>query len=637
MSAPMMADAEAQGVIRRLPETLVNRIAAGEVIERPAAVVKELVENAIDAGATQIHIAWRDGGRRAISIADNGRGMSSSDLQLAVERHATSKLQDDQLVHISTLGFRGEALPSIGAVARLTITTRQPGSDHGWQLEVAGGKLGKPEPAARQPGTTVAVNDLFYATPARLKFLKAARTETTTAMDTVTRLAMAHPLIGFTVKSEDRTVLNLPAADLATTDVDVAQAQRLDALMGQDFIANAVPLAVERPVGDNTETAIRLTGWIGLPTHGRASSKFQYLFVNGRPVRDKLFLGAIRAGYMDVMASDRHGMVALFLDIPAPELDINVHPAKTEVRFRDAGRIRSLIVTSIRHALADAGVRVSSERSAATLNSMAAGHQPAATENSTPVTSTMPGFMDQAPPSARFFGQGARPGSLPSVRSIMPGMAPPSDQVTSSPVSDEAAAADNPHPLGAAVAQLHDTYIVAQTPQGLVLVDQHAAHERIVFERMKAKLADNETVPAQRLLLPVVVELPEGDVAELMDCAEALTKLGLELEAFGPGAVAVQSVPAMLGKTDAAALVRDLADRLQEIDSADLLTRALHEVCATMACHGSVRAGRRLNVDEMNTLLRQMEATPAASQCNHGRPTFITLDLSAVERLFDRR
>ncbi|MEO0393193.1 MAG: DNA mismatch repair endonuclease MutL [Pseudomonadota bacterium] len=629
-------------IIRRLPDTLVNRIAAGEVIERPAAVVKELVENAIDAGATQIDIAWRDGGRRAITIADNGLGMDDEDLALAVTRHATSKLDDDQLVHIATLGFRGEALPSIGAVARLTITSRRRDQDHGWHLAVEGGQLQPVEPAARQPGTTVEVRDLFFATPARLKFLKAARTETANAMDTVTRLAMAHPRVGFTVKSEDRTVLNLLAADLTAADEADALAQRLDALVGQDFIANALPLVVERPdvldgVDDPDAGTIRLTGWVGLPTHGRASNKFQYFFVNGRPVRDKQLLGAARAGYMDVMASDRHAMLALFLDMPPRSLDVNVHPAKTEVRFRDAGRIRSLVVTAIRQTLAEAGVAVSRDRSADALARMT----PTPTADISRADGadpwqppSQPGFMDHAAPSARFHGTGPveRRPSLPSAQAVMASIeaGKPHAPVAPEPLTSE-------YPLGAAVAQVHENYIVAQTPDGLVLVDQHAAHERIVFERMKASLAVDEVVKAQRLLLPVVVELPEGDAGQLMAHAEALGKLGLELESFGPGAVAVQSTPAMLGQVDAAALIRDLTDRLDEVDSADLLTRSLHEVCATMACHGSVRSGRRLNEAEMNALLRQMEETPAASQCNHGRPTFITLELADIEKLFDRR
>ncbi|MEM6902199.1 MAG: DNA mismatch repair endonuclease MutL [Pseudomonadota bacterium] len=629
--------------IRRLPENLVNRIAAGEVIERPAAVVKELVENAIDAGASQIDIAWRDGGKRQITIADNGRGMDQDDLLLSIERHATSKLEDEALVDIRTLGFRGEALPSIGAVARLQITSRAKGADHGWQLAVEGGRVGQVEPAGRQPGTTVEVRDLFFATPARLKFLKTARTETTMAMELVHRLAMAHPAIGFTVKSEERTVLNLPAADLAAIDQDELLARRLDTVIGHDFIANAIPLSIERPTPDGSEGTIRLTGWAGLPTHGRASSKFQYLFVNGRPVRDKLLLGAVRAGYMDVMASDRHAMAALFLNLPSAELDVNVHPAKTEVRFRDAARIRALIVTGLRTALAEAGVQVSTQRSEATLAELAKSPTPfpagsfspgsfqAGSNSSKPIypprdmggwaQEPANGFMDNAPPASRFSGAG-------------PNLPNSSMQAANAAVMEPVV---GQYPLGAAVAQLHNTYIVTQTAHGLVLVDQHAAHERIVFETMKSRLAEGETVAAQRLLLPVVVELGEGAAATLLESADDLAQLGLEVEPFGTGAVAVQSVPALLGKTETADLVRDLADRLDEIESADLLNRALHEVCATMACHGSVRAGRRLTMAEMNALLRQIESTSAASQCNHGRPTFITLDLASVEKLFDRR
>lgn len=631
---PMTERDSPAAVIRRLPETLVNRIAAGEVIERPAAVIKELVENAIDAGASQIDIAWRDGGRRAISVADDGCGMDVEDLRLSVERHATSKLMDEALVQIATMGFRGEALPSIGAVARMTISTRRPDQPHGWQLTVEGGVIGEAAPCGRQPGTTVAVDDLFFATPARLKFLKSPRTESGHALEAVSRLAMSRPLVGFSVRSDDRQLLKLPAADLGTIDAEEALARRLDAVIGNEFIRNAVRLAVERP-------DIRLTGWIGLPTHARGSAKHQYLFVNGRPVRDRLLIGAIRAGYMDVMASDRHPMLALFLDLPVEELDVNVHPAKTEVRFRDAARVRALIVTGIRTTLAEAGVRVSSSRSGMAVQAFRPDGAPSA--GAMPVAT---GFADNSGLSAvagRFSGPGpvlaGRYGAPnlpaldlpPAARSAIPAAGAVPATATLSPPPD----AD--YPLGAAVAQLHGNYIVAETAAGLVLVDQHAAHERIVFERMKAHLAAGEQVPAQRLLLPVVVELAEADAARLGDQAEALAQLGLELEPFGPGAVAVQAVPAMLGRTDAAGLVRDLADRLDDFDSADLLSRALNEVCATMACHGSVRSGRRLNRDEMNALLRQMEATPAASQCNHGRPTFVTLDLAAVEKLFERR
>lgn len=604
--------------IRLLPPTLVNQIAAGEVVERPASAVKELVENALDAGATRIDVVLVEGGQALISVTDDGCGMGPDDLELAVERHATSKLPDDDLVHIRHLGFRGEALPSIGSVARLTLTSRPRGGDSAWSLCVEGGAKGTPQPAAHPPGTRVEVRDLFFATPARLKFLKAPRTELSHAVDTLERLAMAHPAVGFSLSDGTRSVLKLAAQ---RGERAAAQLSRLAAIIGRDFEANAVRLDAERD-------GVRLTGWAGLPTFNKGTNAYQYLFVNGRPVKDRLVVGAVRGAYQDVLGHDRHPVVALFLELDAQAVDVNVHPAKAEVRFRDSGLVRGLIVSAIRHALAEAGHRASSTLGVAALGALGAHAAPPrpTTQYQWHPAAPRPSFAQVQQAATAFAPSGGLSEALPNLS--LPPSAPAEETPAETPDLD--------HPLGAARAQLHDTYIIAETRDGLVIVDQHAAHERLVMERMKAALAQGP-VKTQALLLPEVVDLGEAGAARVADAAEQLAQLGLVVEAFGPGAVAVREVPALLGDCDVQGLVRDLADDLAEWGEALALTEKLGTICATMACHGSVRSGRRLSVAEMNALLRQMETTPLSGQCNHGRPTHVSLRLADVEKLFGRR
>jgi DNA mismatch repair protein MutL len=594
--------------VRRLPETLVNRIAAGEVIERPAAAVKELVENALDAGAARIEVTLGQAGRALIEVVDDGCGMRRDDLELAVERHATSKLPDDDLVRIRTLGFRGEALPSIGAVARLEIASRARGEPGGWRIEVEGGRKSPPIPAAQPEGTRVSVRDLFYATPARLKFLKGERSEIMAASDVIERLAMAHPGVAFKLVNDGRNVLRLDAAQGELLDARLA---RVAAVIGRDFLANALRIEAERD-------GIRLTGHIGLPTYHRANSLQQFLFVNGRPVRDRLLAGAVRGAYADFLAGDRHPAVALFLDLPPEEVDVNVHPAKAEVRFRDPNLVRGLIVASLRNALAEAGHRASTT----VANDAIAALRPAGAPPR-PYPTWRP-----AASAPRGFAQAALAYQAQAPLGVL-------DQPSAPPAADSAPAAEN-FPLGVARAQLHETYIVAQTADGVVLVDQHAAHERLLYERMKEQL-DAGKVARQTLLIPEVVELDEPSVERLAQRAAEFAELGLVLEAFGPGAVVVREVPALMGDGDVQALVRDLADELAEHGDAFSLRERLGEVCGTIACHSSVRAGRRLTQPEMDALLRQMETTPHAGQCNHGRPTYVELKLADIEKLFGRR
>src|SRR5580704_7960981 len=593
--------------IRQLPPVIVNRIAAGEVIERPAAAVKELVENAIDAGATRIEVVLREGGQALIAVSDNGAGMTPDELSLAVERHCTSKLPDDNLLEIAALGFRGEALPSIGAVSRLRIVSRPPAADSAWEIRVEAGDKHAPVPAAHPRGTRVEVRDLFFATPARLKFMKTPRSERDQAVDTVKRLAMAYPAIAFTVIGDDDRVLLRLAAETGTLTDDDPRRARLAALLGRDFAENSVAVDAER-------AGFRLTGRIGLPTLNRGLPRDQYLVVNGRPVRDRLLVGAVRGAYQDVLARDRHPVVALFVDGPASEIDVNVHPAKSEIRFRDAGLIRGLIVGALRHALDAAGHRASTTVADAAL---AAFRAPNGTSTGSPA---MPRFA--LPP-------GSAPRALYETGNAFLAPAPAAE--IAAPPADEAET-----PLGNARAQLHGTYILAETASGIVLVDQHAAHERIVHERMKEALAERG-VARQALLLPEVVELDPTLAARLAARAEELAEFGLILESFGPGAVVVREVPALIRGLEVAALVRDLAEELAEWDDALSLKERIDSVCGTLACHNSVRAGNRLSQAEMDALLRQMEATPNSGQCNHGRPTYVTLALSDIERLFGRR
>jgi DNA mismatch repair protein MutL len=603
--------------IRLLPPNLVNQIAAGEVVERPASAVKELVENAIDAGANRIDIVMNDGGRALIVVTDNGMGMTPQELTVAVDRHATSKMPSDDLSQIAFLGFRGEALPAIGSVARLSITSRTADADSGWYMVVAGGRKDGPVPAPHPHGTRVEVRDLFYATPARLKFLKGASTELSYAVDAVERLAMAHPDIAFTLTADGRARLSLPAGG-GQGDLFDVHLERLSAILGKDFAANAVPVAAERE-------GIKLFGYVGLPTFNRGNAFAQYLFVNGRPVRDRMLNGAVRAAYHDFLAANRHPYVVLFLEAPPREIDVNVHPAKAEVRFRDAATVRGLMIGAIKHALADAGHRAATTPAAAALAAM----RP---DNGGPVFATRPltqsaidsAYAMQEPLEGHELAEGA-PVSLFDL--------PPSAPEAAVPQFDGDPAA---HPLGVARAQLHETYIVAQTADGIVIVDQHAAHERLVYERMKAALADGG-VARQMLLIPEIVELDQSSVDRLSERTGELAELGLVLEPFGTGAVAVREVPAMMGEGDVAGLVRDLATDLTALDEALTLKDRLADVSGTIACHGAVRAGRRLNGAEMNALLRQMEATAHAGQCNHGRPTYVELKLKDIERLFGRR
>jgi DNA mismatch repair protein MutL len=617
-------------LIRRLPETLINRIAAGEVVERPAAAVKELVENAIDAGARRIDVTLRDGGKTLIAVSDDGCGMGPEELALAVERHATSKLPDDDLTDIRTLGFRGEALPSIGAVSRLTLTSRRIGDDHAWSILVEGGVRCAVQPAAGGVGSRIEVRDLFYATPARLKFLKTNRTESDHAGDVIERLAMAHPGIAFSLTEEGKTPLRLPAV---AGEAEPARLTRLAAVLGREFQDNALAI-------DATRQGLRLVGHIGLPTLNRPTAAGQYLFVNGRPVKDRLLVGAVRGAYADVLARDRHPLLALFLTIDPQDVDVNVHPAKTEVRFRDQALVRGLIVGALRHALAQAGFRASSSVADATLASLTPRMAPVAMQP------TLPGGASTERPAAGWLS-GTRP-TAPTDRGLAEiayGFQGPVSR-DPAPVAGwqtpgarvEIVPETSPHfPLGAARAQLHGTYIVAQTETGIVIVDQHAAHERLVYERMKADLLTG-TVRRQGLLIPEVVELDAADAGRLLDRSDELAQMGLALEAFGTGAVIVREVPALLGpRISIRTLIQDLAAELAELDDTLALRERLDAVCSRMACHGSVRAGRVLTADEMNALLRQMEATPLSGQCNHGRPTYVELKLTDIERLFGRK
>ncbi len=595
-------------IIRRLPETVVNRIAAGEVVERPASATKELIENAIDAGARRIDVTIGEGGQTRIIVADDGRGMSADELSLAIERHATSKLPDDDLLKINSLGFRGEALPSIGAVSRLTITSRAAGADDAWSITVEGGAVGEPQPAALGGGTRVEIRDLFYATPARLKFLKTPRTEQGHVVETMKRLAMANPEIGFTLNDGSRRLLDLSPAQ---GEMFAARLQRLSAILGNDFADNALPIDAERD-------GLRLTGFAGLPTLNRGNAAQQFLFVNGRPVNDRMLYGALRGAYRDFLASDRYPIVALFLTAPPEVVDVNVHPAKTEVRFRDAGVVRGLIVGAVRHALGEAGHRAATTVSQAALGAAhtgGGGGQLYGRQSS--------GFGAVPPGLAERAGQFHAP---------LPGLDHSPTAAVIALAEDEA----TEHPLGAARGQLHETYIISQTADGIVIVDQHAAHERLVEERIKSALAA-EGVARQGLLIPEVVELEDAAVNRLVERSDELAALGLCLEAFGPGAVVVRETPAMLGETDVQGLVRDLADDLAELDEAINIKDRLGKVSATMACHGSIRAGRRLRAEEMNALLREMEATPHSGQCSHGRPTYVELKLHDIEKLFGRR
>ncbi|MBI5261178.1 MAG: DNA mismatch repair endonuclease MutL [Bradyrhizobium sp.] len=601
--------------VRQLPERLVNRIAAGEVVERPASVVKELVENAIDAGASRIDVFTEGGGRRRVGITDDGSGMTAADLELAVERHATSKLDDEDLLQIRTLGFRGEALPSIGAVAKLAITTRHASEPHAWALSVEGGAKSDIMPAALAHGTRVEVNELFFATPARLKFLKSDRTEAEAIREVVRRLAMARPDIAFTLAGEERA----PVTWAAALPGAAGRLTRLGDILGTEFRAHAIEVRAERD-------GVVVAGFAAAPAVTRANALGQYLFVNGRPVRDKLILGAVRAAYADYLPRDRHPVVALFVTLDPREVDANVHPAKTEVRFRNAGLVRALIVHALKEGLAREGRRTAANSGGEALASLR------------PAFAPRPGDWDwrrspalPAAPLTAF--EDATISAFAERQQAAFDVGGPTADVR---MEVQPAADLIDRPLGAARTQIHETYIVSQTRDGLIIIDQHAAHERIVYERLKAALA-RDGVQRQILLIPEIVEIDEATVERLLARAEELASFGLVIESFGPGAVAVRETPSLLGKTDASGLLRDLAERMAEWDEELPLERRLMHVAATMACHGSVRAGRRLKPEEMNALLREMEETPNSGQCNHGRPTYVELKLSDIEKLFGRR
>ncbi len=601
--------------VRQLPENVINRIAAGEVVERPASVVKELVENALDAGSTRIEVLTDGGGRRLIRVTDDGAGMTRADLELAIERHATSKLDGDDLLSIHTLGFRGEALPSIGAVSRLTITSRHASEPHAWAIIVDAGVASPVKPAALGQGTGVEVRDLFYATPARLKFLKTDRSEAEAVREVVRRLAMSRPDVTFSLAGEERA----PVTWDAPPDGD--RLLRLGDVLGADFRANAIAIEAERE-------GVSLSGFAALPTLSRANSLGQYLFVNGRPVRDKLLIGAVRAAYADYLPRDRHPVLALFVTLGSREVDINVHPAKTEVRFRDGGLVRGLIVRALKEALEREGQRAASTGGGATIAAFRLRQGPY----------EMPrGGYDwrrsPARPAPYVAPRGAGFGFAEAAQAVFDVGAPAADARAD---VVEAAPELLDRPLGAARAQIHETYIVSQTRDSLVIVDQHAAHERIVYERMKAAL-EVSGVARQILLIPEIVELDEADAARVVARAEDLARFGLVIKSFGPGAVAVRETPSLLGEVEVKGLMRDLAEHMAEWDDSLPLERRLMHVAATMACHGSVRAGRRLKPEEMNALLREMEEVPNSGQCNHGRPTYVELKLGDIERLFGRR
>ena len=611
----------------RLSETVINQIAAGEVVERPASVAKELIENAIDAHATRIDVTTGAGGKNLIRISDDGEGMSSDDLQLAVERHCTSKLSSD-LMDIRTLGFRGEALPSIGSVARLTITSRQQNSDNAWSITVDGGKLSSLKPAALTKGTIIEVTHLFANTPARLKFLKSDRAENNAITQLFKRMALAFPQIRFGIGGEDRSTLDYPATNLIG---------RIGQILGPEFEKNALQINAIRE-------GFTLTGFAGLPTFNRGNGQQQYFFVNGRPVGDKALYGAARGAYSDFLPRGRHGVLVLFLDCEPAQVDVNVHPAKSDVRFRDLGLVRGLIVGSLKQAFNDGAQRSSSEGGRHMMAAFRGGDRPpkpqpwqAELSPFYPLNNAQPHPQnDNGVNSGQYYSGNSVPGGFAEAERPQENGFGPSGRSSTALANDEI---DNPHwynshPLGAARAQLHENYIIAQTPDGLMIIDQHAAHERIVYEHLKEKM--NVGVAGQVLLIPEVVDLAQEQVNLLLEHGDALAKFGLVIEKFGVSAIVVRETPAMLGEINAAKLIHDLVDEISEWQTSSTLNDRLEYVAATIACHGSVRSGRILKAEEMNALLRQMENTPNSGQCNHGRPTYIELKLKDIERLFGR-
>lgn len=604
--------------LRLLPPSLINRIAAGEVLERPASAVKELVENSLDAGADKIDVILTDGGKESLIVIDNGKGMTPDELSLAVERHATSKLPTDDLFHLDFLGFRGEALPSVGSVARMTITSRPAGSESAWSLSVNGGEKGEPEPSSAGFGTRIEVRDMFYAVPARLKFLKSAATEIAAVKDILDRLALAYPAVSFTLSDEKKKRLDYPACSDTLS--------RIAQVVGADFTDNAAPVTAER-------NGVSLSGYVSLPTLNKATAGDQYFFVNGRPVRDKVLLGAIKGAYRALLPSDRFPVLVLYVSLPPEDVDMNVHPTKAEVRFRNAQDVRGLIVAAVRQALTLTGCQTSHTLAdeALSVAETAISFAPSpAPSRPKPLPYPKTTFSASKQPSF------AQKQNLFRANETYSAPTPRAFETVEEPAPAAEETADDFPPLGLAKAQLHETYIIAQTEDGIVIVDQHAAHERLTYEKMSRALNEGDA-PAQYLLLPEVVEIGEAKAAALEECADELKKTGLLFEPFGDGTVLVRATPAILGEVNAKTLMTDLADTLAENPQLTNLQERLKAVVARMACHGSVRAGRKLDISEMNTLLRQMEAEPFAGQCIHGRPTYIELKLKDIERLFGRR
>jgi DNA mismatch repair protein MutL len=596
-------------IIKALDESAINRIAAGEVVERPASAVKELVENALDAGATRISVDYSAGGKVLIRVTDDGCGMTPDDLPLAVARHATSKIDGSDLLNIRSFGFRGEALASLGSVGRLTLTSRAEGFD-GASLTVAGGRMSPVKPAAITRGTVIELRDLFYATPARLKFLRTDRAESQAIAEVIKRLAMAEPHVGFTLSeiSEGEAPRILFRADPQSGDFFNALHGRLASILGRDFIENALQIDVERD-------GMRLSGYAALPTYSRGSSVQQFVFVNGRPVLDRALLGALRVAYYDFLSRDRHPAAVLNLICDPERVDVNVHPAKSEVRFREPEAARSLIITALRTALNHAGHRASTTVADATLAAM----------------------RPELPPQTPRFYQMDRP-SQSSLSRAFTYQAPENHGFAEAPSArfEPVLHHDTDLPLGVARAQVHENYIIAQTATGMVIVDQHAAHERLVYERLKRQMAETG-IKAQALLIPEIVELSPSDATRLLSVSDDLAALGLTIEPFGGNAIAVRETPAILGNVSAKALLEDVLDELADLGQSQSLQSKMEAILSRMACHGSIRSGRQMRAEEMNALLREMEATPHSGQCNHGRPTYVELKLHDIERLFGRR
>ncbi len=619
--------------LRLLPDHLVNQIAAGEVIERPSAAVKELVENAIDAGATQIDIRTQNGGQSFISVSDNGCGMSKDELPLAIQRHATSKLDDENLLNIKTMGFRGEALPSIGSVAKMKISSRSQESDNGWQITIDAGKAAQPQPSAQSQGTLIEVSDLFYATPARLKFLKSSRAEAIAITDIVQRLAMANPSIGFSLHNEVKTLFQYPP--ISSSDLQQARLLRLKAILGREFAQNALPL-------DTQKNNIRLSGWVSLPTFNRRTADKQFLFINNRSVRDRLLHGAIRGGYQGWIADGRHPLCALYIDMSYDGVDVNVHPSKTEVRFRDASTVRALMVGGIRQAINESNFQTSTKLSSDIVSKLRIEGEAYQEQNKT--ASLFQQALEKEKDfksHSSFYQNLPRPPSTnqKTLNELLNHPTRLSQDFTQSVEAYEFYEKDEDatqFPLGLARAQFHENYIIAQTENSIVIVDQHAAHERLTHQKIEAALLEG-AVACQSLLLPEVINLSSQEAHVILERCSELEELGLVIESFGEDTILVRATPALLGTCDIQGLIKDLASELISYDTTTALKSKLSDICATLACHSSIRSGRRLKVEEMNYLLREMENTKGSAQCSHGRPTWIELKLTDIERLFGRR